>query len=70
MTVNIPYGYTSTNAASVSKDVYRLCFGYTSLDYVLNTGAQSASHHRGSRILDIKSKFCQFLCRLCSKIYW
>ena len=43
MTINIPYGYTSTNAASVSKDVYRLCFGYTSLDYVLNTGAKSAS---------------------------
>ena len=46
VTVNIPYGYTSTNAASVSKDVYRLCFGYTSLDYVLNTGAQSASSVR------------------------
>ena len=43
VTVNIPYGYTSTNAAAVSKDVYRLCFGYTSLEYVLNTGAQSAS---------------------------
>ena len=43
VTINIPYGYTSTNAASVSKDVYRLCFGYTSLDYVLNTGAKSAS---------------------------
>ena len=43
VTINIPYGYTSTNAASVSKDVYRLCFGYTSLDYVLNTGARSAS---------------------------
>ena len=27
VTVNIPYGYTSTNAAAVSKDVYRLCFG-------------------------------------------
>lgn len=44
VTVNIPYGYTSTNAASISKDVYRLCFGYTSLDYILNTGAQSASN--------------------------
>lgn len=44
VTVNIPYGYTSTNAASVAKDVYRLCFGYTSLDYILNTGAQSASN--------------------------
>ena len=43
VTVNIPYGYTSTNAASVSKDVYRLYFGYTTLDYILNTGAQNAS---------------------------
>lgn len=43
VTVNIPYGYTSSNAASVSKDVYRLCFGYTSLDYILNTGAQNAT---------------------------
>jgi len=23
--------------------VYRLCFGYTTLDYILNTGAQNAS---------------------------
>ena len=44
VTVNIPYGYTSTNAASISKDVYRLCFGYTSLDYILKTGAQRASN--------------------------
>ncbi len=43
VTVNITYGYTSTNAASVSKDVYRLYFGYTSLDYILNTGARNAS---------------------------
>lgn len=43
VTVNIPYGYTSTNAASISKDVYRLYFGYTSLDYILNTGAKNAS---------------------------
>lgn len=43
VTVNIPYGYTSTNAASISKDVYRLCFGYIGLDYILNNGAQSAS---------------------------
>lgn len=43
VTVNIPYGYSSSNAAAVSKDVYRLCFGYTSLDYILNTGAQNAT---------------------------
>lgn len=43
VTVNIPYGYTSANAASVAKDVYRLCFGYTNLDEILNAGAQRVS---------------------------
>lgn len=43
VTVNIPYGYTSSNAASISKDVYRLCFGYTSLDYIMNAEAQNAT---------------------------
>ena len=46
VTVNIPYGYTSANAASVAKDVYRLCFGYTNVDEVLNAGAQRASDAR------------------------
>lgn len=43
VTVNIPYGYTSANAASVAKDVYRLCFGYTNVDEILNAGAQRVS---------------------------
>lgn len=43
VTVNIPYGYTSANAASVAKDVYRLCFGYTNVDEILNAGAQHVS---------------------------
>ena len=43
VTVNIPYGYTSANAASVAKNVYRLCFGYTNVDEILNAGAQRVS---------------------------
>lgn len=39
VTVNIPYGYSSSNAAAVAKNVYRLYYGYTSLDEILNTGA-------------------------------
>lgn len=39
VTVNIPYGYTSSNAATVAKNVYKLYYEYTDLDYILNTGA-------------------------------
>lgn len=44
VTVNIPYGYTSANAATVAKNVYRLYYGYIDLDYILNTGALQASN--------------------------
>lgn len=43
VTVNIPYGYSSSNAAAVAKNVYRLYYGYTSLDEILNAGALRAS---------------------------
>ena len=47
VTVNIPYGYSSSNAATVAKNVYRLHYGYTSLDKILNTGAlEDASNVR------------------------
>lgn len=39
VTVNIPYGYTSTNAATVAKNIYRYYYGYTDLDYILNNDA-------------------------------
>ena len=39
VTVNIPYGYSSTNAATVTKNIYRFYYGYTDLDYIQNTGA-------------------------------
>lgn len=44
VTVNIPYGYSSSNAAAVAKNVYRLYYGYTSLDEILNAGALKASN--------------------------
>lgn len=39
VTVNIPYGYSSSNAAMVAKNIYRFYYGYTDLDYIRNTGA-------------------------------
>ncbi|MDO4267821.1 MAG: penicillin-binding transpeptidase domain-containing protein [Eubacteriales bacterium] len=44
VTVNIPYGYSSSNAAILAKNVYRFYFGYTDLDYILNTGALGVSN--------------------------
>lgn len=43
ITVNIPYGYSSTNAATVTKNIYRFYYGYTNLDYIRNTGALDVS---------------------------
>lgn len=44
VTVNIPYGYSSAEAAAVAKNVYRLYYGYTDLDYIMNTGALDATN--------------------------
>lgn len=46
VTVNIPYGYTSSNAATVAKNIYRFYYGYTNLDYIMNTGALDVSNVR------------------------
>lgn len=43
VTVNIPYGYTSTNAATVAKNIYRYYYKYTDLDYILNNSALNVS---------------------------
>ena len=43
ITVNIPYGYTSTNAATAAKNIYRYYYGYTDLDYILNNSASNVS---------------------------
>ncbi|WP_347559638.1 penicillin-binding transpeptidase domain-containing protein [Clostridium sp. AM58-1XD] len=44
VTVNIPYGYSSANAAALAKSVYRFYYKYTDLDYIRNTGALDASN--------------------------
>jgi len=44
VTVNIPYGYSSSNAATVAKNIYRFYYGYTDLEYILNTGALGVSN--------------------------
>lgn len=43
VTVNIPYGYSSSNAATVAKNIYRFYYGYTDLDHIMNTGALDVS---------------------------
>ena len=44
VTVNIPYGYSSSNAATAAKNIYRFYYGYMDLDYILNTSALSVSN--------------------------
>lgn len=39
ITVNIPYGYTSSNAVTAAKNIYKLYFGYTNLDLILKNSA-------------------------------
>ena len=46
VTVSIPNGYSSSNAARVAKHVYRYFYGYASLDDILNSGALDASNER------------------------
>ena len=44
VTVNIPYGYSSSNAATAAKNIYRYYYGYTDLDYILNNSALNVSN--------------------------
>ncbi len=44
VTVNIPYGYSSSNAASIAKYIYRFYYGYTDLDEILSNGAIEVSN--------------------------
>lgn len=44
VTVNIPYGYSSSNAAAVAKNVYRFYYGYTDLNYIMSNGALDVSN--------------------------
>lgn len=44
VTVNIPYGYAGTNAATLGKMVYEYYYGYTTLEQILKSGALSVSN--------------------------
>lgn len=44
VTVNIPYGYSSSNAATAAKNIYRYYYGYTTLDSILNNSAAGVSN--------------------------
>lgn len=46
VTVNIPFGYSSSNAAMAAKDIYRLYFGYTNLDEVMSRKAVNVTKIR------------------------
>ena len=41
VTVNIPYGYSSSNAAAAARNIYRFYFGYLALDDAIEGGALS-----------------------------
>ena len=46
VTVNIPFGYSSSNAASVAKEIYKLYFGQVTLDDILKSTAQKSTDVR------------------------
>ena len=39
LTVNIPFGYSSSNAALIAKNTYKLYFGYTDINSIINSKA-------------------------------
>ena len=41
VTVNIPYGYSSSNAAAAARNIYRFYFGYITLEDAIEGGALS-----------------------------
>lgn len=44
VTVNIPFGYSSANAVTTAKNIYKLYFEYTSLDMIINGSALDVSN--------------------------
>ena len=46
VTVNIPYGYSSTNAVVIAKNIYKYYYNQISLDYILNNSALDVSDVR------------------------
>lgn len=43
VTVNIPFGYSSANAANIAKNVYKYYYGYIDLESIINAGARNAA---------------------------
>ena len=43
VTINIPYGYAGTNAATHGKEVYEYYYGYTTLEQIEGSGALGVS---------------------------
>ncbi|MEY8352163.1 penicillin-binding transpeptidase domain-containing protein [Lachnospiraceae bacterium 54-53] len=43
VTVSIPYGYSSSNAANIAKNVYKYYYGYIDLESIVNAGAMDAA---------------------------
>lgn len=44
VTINIPYGYAGTNAATLGKKVYEYYYGYTTLEQIKGSGALGVSN--------------------------
>lgn len=44
VSVNIPYGYSSGNAATLAKNVYRYYYGYTTLEEIMGVGSLDATN--------------------------
>ena len=44
VTVNIPFGYSSSNAANIAKNVYKYRYGYIDLESIMNAGARSTAN--------------------------
>lgn len=44
VTVNIPYGYAGTNAATLGEKVYEYYYGHLTLDEIMNSGALGVSN--------------------------
>jgi penicillin-binding protein 2 len=44
VTVNIPYGYAGTNAATLGKKVYEYYYEYTTLEQIESSGALGVSN--------------------------
>ena len=42
--MNIPFGYSASNAANIAKSVYQYYYGEIDLESILNAGARDAAN--------------------------